>query len=72
MRDKDGNGATMMYCEVAAYAKSQGLTINELLDQIYGEFGYFAEKMARSRSKARRAQRKSRAGRFLCRDRRRK
>ena len=44
MRDKDGNGATIMFCEVAAYAKSQGLTIDELLDQIYVTFGYFAEK----------------------------
>ena len=44
VRDKDGNGATIMFCEVAAYAKSQGLTIDELLDQIYVTFGYFAEK----------------------------
>jgi phosphoglucomutase len=44
VRDKDGNGATIMFCEVAACAKSQGLTIDELLDQIYVTFGYFAEK----------------------------
>src|SRR5207302_2156749 len=30
--------------EVATYAKSQGLTLHELLDQIYAEFGYYLEK----------------------------
>ena len=44
VRDKDGNGAVIMFCEVAAYAKSHGITIDELLDDIYSEFGYFAEK----------------------------
>src|SRR5213082_2392726 len=44
VRDKDGNGAVIMFCEVAAYAKSHGNTIDELLDDIYSEFGYFAEK----------------------------
>ena len=33
-----------MFCEVAAYAKAHGKTIDELLDDIYSEFGYFAEK----------------------------
>ena len=44
VRDKDGNGAVIMLCEVAAYAKAHGKTIDELLDDIYSEFGYFAEK----------------------------
>jgi phosphoglucomutase len=44
VRDKDGNGAVIMFCEVAAYAKSRGQTIDELLDEIYSQFGYFAEK----------------------------
>lgn len=43
VRDKDGNGATIMFCEVAAYAKSQGLTVAALLDAIFSEFGYFEE-----------------------------
>ncbi|MFL6518892.1 MAG: phospho-sugar mutase [Chthoniobacterales bacterium] len=43
VRDKDGNGAVMMFCEVAAYAKSKGLTVAALLDQIFSEFGYFEE-----------------------------
>src|SRR5262245_35281744 len=44
VRDKDGNGAVIMFCEVAAYAKSRGETVDQLLDEIYSQFGYFAEK----------------------------
>ena len=44
VRDKDGNGAVIMFCEVAAYAKSRGQTVDELLDEIFAQFGYFAEK----------------------------
>ena len=44
VRDKDGNGAVIMFCEVAAYAKSRGQTMDELLDEIFATFGYFAEK----------------------------
>lgn len=43
-RDKDGNGATIMFCEVAAYAKSRGVTIDALLDEVFTIFGYFEEK----------------------------
>jgi phosphoglucomutase len=44
VRDKDGNGAVIMFCEVAAYAKSRSQTIDQLLDDVYATFGYFAEK----------------------------
>ncbi|MGE5209229.1 MAG: phospho-sugar mutase [Alphaproteobacteria bacterium] len=44
IRDKDGNGAVIMFCEVAAYAKSRGQTVDQLLDEIYAQFGYFSEK----------------------------
>jgi phosphoglucomutase len=44
VRDKDGNGAVIMFCEVAAYAKSRGQTVGQLLDGIFSMFGYFAEK----------------------------
>jgi phosphoglucomutase len=44
VRDKDGNGAVIMFCEVAAYAKSRSQTIDQLLDEIYSQLGYFAEK----------------------------
>jgi phosphoglucomutase len=44
VHDKDGNAAVIMFCEVAAYAKSKGMTLDELLDEIFREFGYFEEK----------------------------
>jgi phosphoglucomutase len=43
VRDKDGNSAALMFCEVAAYAKSRALTVDALLDEIFSEFGYFQE-----------------------------
>jgi len=42
-RDKDANGSTVMFCEVAAYAKARGLTLDALLDEIYAEFGFYLE-----------------------------
>ncbi len=44
IRDKDGNGATIMFCEVAAYATSRGITLDALLDEVYATFGYYLEK----------------------------
>jgi phosphoglucomutase len=44
VRDKDGNGATVMFAEVAAYAKSKGLSLDQLLDEIYNQFGFYLEK----------------------------
>ncbi|MDQ6623983.1 MAG: phospho-sugar mutase [Verrucomicrobiota bacterium] len=46
IRDKDGNGAAIMFCEVAAYAKSRGQTLDALLDEVFVNFGYFQEKNA--------------------------
>ena len=43
VRDKDANAATLMFAEVAAYAKSQGVTLDELLDRIYLQYGYYFE-----------------------------
>ena len=43
VRDKDANGATLMFAEVAAYARSSGRTLPELLDEIYAEYGYHLE-----------------------------
>jgi len=43
VRDKDANGAAVMFAEVAAYAKSRGLTLPGLLDEIYAEFGFYSE-----------------------------
>jgi phosphoglucomutase len=44
VRDKDGNGAAIMFAEVAAEAKSRGLTLDQLLDEIYLEYGCYLEK----------------------------
>ncbi|WP_338686541.1 phospho-sugar mutase [Haloferula helveola] len=44
VRDKDANGAAVMFAEVAAYAKSVGTTLPDLLDSIYDEFGYHEER----------------------------
>jgi phosphoglucomutase len=46
VRDKDGNGSVIMFCEVAAYAKSRNQTVDRLLDEIFATFGYFGEKNA--------------------------
>lgn len=43
IRDKDGNGAVVMFAELAAYAASRGLTIPDLLDELFCEYGVFDE-----------------------------
>jgi phosphoglucomutase len=43
VRDKDGNGSAIMFAEVAAYAKSEGKTLDQLLDGIYLEYGFHLE-----------------------------
>ena len=43
VRDKDANGAALMFAEVAAYAKSLGKTLPGLMDDIYHEYGYHHE-----------------------------
>lgn len=43
IRDKDANGAVLMFAELAAYAKSRNLTLVDLLDEVYCNFGYFLE-----------------------------
>jgi phosphoglucomutase len=43
VRDKDGNGSAIMFAEVAAYAKAKGMTLDQLLDQIYLEYGCYLE-----------------------------
>src|SRR5438046_6293038 len=46
VRDKDGNRVLIMFFEVAAYAKSRGRTVDQLLDEILAILGYLAEKNA--------------------------
>ena len=43
-RDKDGNGAVVMFAELAAYAASKGLTVAGLLDEVYCDIGFFLER----------------------------
>ncbi len=43
VRDKDGQVAAMMVAEAAAWAADQGLTIYQLLQKIYKEYGYRKE-----------------------------
>ena len=45
VRDKDANGACVMFAEVAAYAKARGITLPELLDEVYAKFGFYLEKL---------------------------
>ncbi len=40
-RDKDAVVASMLICEMAAYYKSQGKTLIDVLNEIYEKFGYF-------------------------------
>ncbi len=40
-RDKDAVVASMLICEMAAYYKSVGKNLCEVLDEIYKEFGYY-------------------------------
>ena len=44
VRDKDGNSAAVLVAEAAAYAKSRKLTLPELLDEIFSEFGVYLER----------------------------
>jgi phosphoglucomutase len=44
VRDKDANGAAVVFAEVAAYAKSRQLTLDELMDEVYANYGYYLEK----------------------------
>jgi phosphoglucomutase len=43
VRDKDANAAAVMIAEVAAFAKSRGQTLPELLDALFVEFGVHLE-----------------------------
>lgn len=44
VRDKDGNSAAVLIAEAAAYAKSRGITLVGLLDEIFAEFGVYLER----------------------------
>lgn len=41
VRDKDAVVASMLICEMTAYYKSKGLTLANVLDNIYKKYGYY-------------------------------
>jgi phosphoglucomutase len=43
VRDKDGNAACLMFCELAAAAKKQGRTVAEQLDALFLKYGFYLE-----------------------------
>ncbi|RIX51061.1 phospho-sugar mutase [Paenibacillus nanensis] len=42
-RDKDAIVAAMLICEAAAYYSSKGKTLYDVLEELYGTFGYYLE-----------------------------
>ncbi len=42
-RDKDGNSAVIMFCELAASLKKHGKTFQDFLDSLYVKYGYHFE-----------------------------
>lgn len=43
-RDKDGVSAALVICQMAAYWKSQGKSLLEALDELYGKHGYWIDR----------------------------
>ena len=40
-RDKDAEVASMLICGMAAYYKLQGLSLGDVMDKIYADYGYY-------------------------------
>ena len=45
VRDKDGNAAVIMICELAAALKQRGWTFTRYLDDLYLRYGYYSESL---------------------------
>ncbi|MBQ7487686.1 MAG: phospho-sugar mutase [Clostridia bacterium] len=45
VRDKDGVNASLLIAEAAAWAKMQGKTLYDILQEIYKTYGYYVEKV---------------------------
>lgn len=45
VRDKDANGSVLLFSEMAAHYKSQGLSVIDALEALYHKHGYYSEKM---------------------------
>lgn len=46
VRDKDAIQAVLVVAELAAYYRSRGLTLADGIEEIYKEYGYYAEKQS--------------------------
>lgn len=44
VRDKDAVVASMLICEMAAYYRTKGKSLNEVMNELYDEFGYYFNK----------------------------
>ena len=45
VRDKDGNAASVIFCEMLASLKKRGISALEFLDELYLKNGYFLERL---------------------------
>lgn len=45
VRDKDAVSASMLICEAAAYYKTQGKTLLDILEELFNKYGYYSEKL---------------------------
>ena len=43
-RDKDGVSAAITICKMAAYWKTQGKSLKDILDELYAKFGYWIDR----------------------------
>ncbi len=44
VRDKDAVVASMLICEMAAYYRTKGKSLNDVMNELYNEFGYYLNK----------------------------
>ncbi len=44
VRDKDAVVASMLICEMAAYYRKKGKSLNDVMNELYDEFGYYYNK----------------------------
>jgi phosphoglucomutase len=45
VRDKDANAAAIVFCEMLATLKSQGKSIQDFIDELYVNYGYYKEEL---------------------------
>jgi phosphoglucomutase len=45
VRDKDANAAAIVFCEMLAFLKEQGKSIQDFIDELYLNYGYYKEEL---------------------------